>query len=202
MSEFADYVEKQQANRHIPGRDASVAPSGSGYGTASSVATEEYEHEELAFLDTLDLSDAPQRARLKDLLLGPGEEEELLLQQLSDTVQDRLVEGHGETLFDVGLEDSGETMNFNKEQWDVALDRIRKAASSVRAECRMLLTKNVGGPEEAVTKNEKETAVSGKMLVRQHPATVEDVIETRIAVVGNGAVSNLSYFLVCILILE
>jgi GTPase len=100
-------------------------------------------------------------------------------------LQRRLNEGNGETLFDLGQEDNGESMNFTKEQWDVALDRIRQATTMLRADCRILLTYNVGGPEEAETENERMKGACGKIMIRQDPATVEDVIETRIAVVGN-----------------
>ena len=106
-------------------------------------------------------------------------------------VQNRLLEGHGEALFDLGQEDNGESMQFSKEQWDVALDRIRRASSFLRAECRILLTRNIGGPEEAEVKNEKEKGCTAKLLLRQEPETVEDVIETRIAVVGNGRKSSI-----------
>lgn len=101
-------------------------------------------------------------------------------------MQKRLLEGHGEALFDLGQEDNGESMQFSKDQWDVALDRIIQASKILRAECRMLLTRNVGGSEEAKVPNEKEKGCIGKVLIRQEPQTVEDVIETRIAVVGNG----------------
>lgn len=124
--------------------------------------------------------------RLKVLLLDTGEDAEVTLQQLSNVLQDRLLEGHGEALFDLGQEDNGETMDFSREQWDVALDRIRRAASILRAECRILLTRNVGGQEEAETRDEKDKSSTGKILVRQEPQTIDDVIETRIAVVGNG----------------
>lgn len=97
-----------------------------------------------------------------------------------------MLEGHGETLFDLGQEDNGETMSFSKDQWDVALDRIRRAASILQAECRMLMTRNVGGAEEVEIPNEKDKSCTGKMMIRQAPDTPEDVIETRIAVVGNG----------------
>ena len=101
-------------------------------------------------------------------------------------MQNRLLEGHGEALFDLGQEDNGESMQFSREQWDVALDRIRRASSFLRAECRILLTRNIGASEEAEVKNEKEKGCIAKLLLRQEPETVEDVIETRIAVVGNG----------------
>ena len=77
-------------------------------------------------------------------------------------------------------------MDFSKEQWDVALDRIRRAGKILQAECRVLMTRNVGGPEEVNTANVKDKSATGKLMIRQAPETVEDVIETRIAVVGNG----------------
>jgi Iap family predicted aminopeptidase len=51
------------------------------------------------------------------------------------------------------------------------------------------LTKNVGGEVEAestTNKPDKAGECSGKILIRRVPTNVEDVIETRIAVVGNG----------------
>lgn len=160
-----------------------MAPSDSGYASQSTVTEH---HAELDILDTLNLAETSDHVRLKVLLLDTGDDAEVTLQQLSNVLQNRLLEGNGEALFDLGQEDNGETMNFSKEQWDVALDRIRRAASILRAECRILLTRNVGGPEEAHTINEKDKSCTGKILIRQHPETIEDVIETRIAVVGNG----------------
>ena len=181
MSEFADYVEKQQAK--VKERDVSVAPSDSGYSTQS---TQYEEHAELDILDTLNLAETSTQARLRDLLLDTSEDAEVTLQQLCDVLQKRMLEGHGETLFDLGQEDNGETMAFSKEQWNVALDRIRRAAKILQADCRILMTRNVGGLEEAETPNDKDKSCIGKVMIRQAPETPEDVIETRIAVVGNG----------------
>lgn len=181
LSEFTDYVEKQQLKRPFPGHN--VAPSDSGYGTESTITED---HPELDILDSLGLSDAPAHVRLKELLLDTGDDAEVTLQQLSNVVQNRLLEGHGEALFDLGQDDNGETMGFNREQWDVALDRIRRASQILKAECRILITRNIGGSEEAAMKNEKDKSCTGKLSIRQMPETIEDVIETRIAVVGNG----------------
>lgn len=183
MSEFADYVERQQSRRALPGRGQSVHPSRSGAGTDSTLTED---HEEIDILDTLNFPESSAHVRLKELLLDTSDDGDANLQRLSDLIQARLLEGHGETLFDLGQEDNGNSMAFSKEQWDLALDRIRRAASSLKAECRILLTRNVGGPEEAETVNEKDKSATGKLLIRQNPATIEDVIETRIAVVGNG----------------
>ena len=137
-------------------------------------------------MDTLDLSETSAHVRLKELLLDTSATAEGTLLQLSNVLQSRILEGHGETLFDLGQEDNGESMGFSKEHWDVALDRIRRAADMLRADCCILMTRNVGGDEEVGPLNEKDKGSTGKIMIRQKPETAEDVIETRIAVVGNG----------------
>jgi GTPase len=161
-----------------------VAPSDSGYSTASpSTVTEE--HAELDILDQLGLSDAPSNVKLKDLLLGTSPDGENSLQILAGVIQSRIDEGHGETLFDLGFEDNGESMGLDVSQWNTALERLQEAAKPIPANCRVLLTYNVGGPEEAKNKNDNLKGSCGKVLIRQVPDRVEEVIETRIAVVGN-----------------
>jgi GTPase len=143
------------------------------------------EHAELDIIDQLGLSDTPTQVRLKDWLLDTSGDCGATLEQLSGLLQNRLDEGHGETLFDFGQEDNGETMGFDLAQWNTALGRLHETASKLKADVRVLLTHNVGGPEEGEGKNEKDKACTGKLLIRQHPSTPEEVIETRIAVVGN-----------------
>lgn len=120
--------------------------------------------------------------KLKQLLLESTPD---TARQLQDLLRERLDEGHGECLFDVGLEDSGESMGFERKDWDVACARVLEAAKALTAECRVLMTRNLGG-ELDVEGSEKEKGVSGKVLVRRVPGEIDDVIETRIAVVGNG----------------
>lgn len=163
-----------------------MTPSDSGYSTLS-IKTED--HAELDILDTLDLSDTSAH-KLKDLLLDTSPSAEDTLHQLSNVLQSRILEGHGETLFDLGQEDNGESMGFSKEHWGVALDRLRRAASLLQADCRILMTRNVGGEEDASPVNEKNKSASGKVMIRQKPETPEDIIETRIAVVGNGKLTG------------
>lgn len=99
----------------------------------------------------------------------------------------RLEEGHGETIFEAGQETNGDSMSLNKEEWDTSIKKLVEVAVKLQADCQLLLTNNVGGDVEAESSNEKNLGVdcTGKILIRQRPATVEDVIETRIAVVGN-----------------
>ncbi|KAI5289510.1 hypothetical protein KEM52_000757, partial [Ascosphaera acerosa] len=116
------------------------------------------------------------------------------LRRLAAILQGRLEEGRGETIFDVGQDDDGRLMDFTRAQWDVALSRVRVAAETcygggteggAGAAVRVLVTFNVGGPEEASAPNERIKCCAGKVLVRRRPRTTEDVIETRVAVVGN-----------------
>ncbi|KAK5938517.1 hypothetical protein PMZ80_009488 [Knufia obscura] len=180
LSDFADYVQKEQAKL---GQRASVDPSDSGYSTAGRSSVTE-DHAELDIIDQLGLSDAPNQVKLKDWLLDTSEDAGATLQQLTGLVQARLDEGHGETLFNVGQEDSGDVMGFTKEQWDQALARVVEASKALTADVSVLLSHNVGGKFDA-TSSTKETACYGKVLIRQSPPTPEEVIETRIAVVGN-----------------
>lgn len=99
----------------------------------------------------------------------------------------------GETVFELGYENNGDSMKLAMEEWNNAYRRLVEAAKGVRADCELLLTKNVGGDVEAAStanKSGKETACSGKILVRRVPSNAEDVIETRIAVVGNGKLAE------------
>lgn len=151
---------------------------------APSVVTDE--HAELDdILDQLNLSDVPSNVKLKDLLLGTSPEGEEGLQLLAGVIQRRIDEGHGETLFDLGTEDNGESMEFDLEAWNTALRRLEEAAKKIPAHCRVLITYNVGGPEEYQTGNERIKGCCGKVLIRQVPSRPEEVIETRVAVVGN-----------------
>jgi GTPase len=166
LSEFADYVQKQQALR----RPAGQTP-----------ATED--HDELSILDELGLSDDTKTVRLRTLLSDPAEENILAL---AEHITERLVEGHGEALFDVGLEDNGDSMGFSKETWESALERIGIVCEQLKTDYKILMTRNVGGDVEVGPRDAKETGASGKMILRKRPESVDDVIETRIAVVGNG----------------
>jgi GTPase len=141
------------------------------------------DHDELSILDELGLSDDTKAVHLRTLLTDPDEEN---IPALAEHIKERLVEGHGEALFDVGLEDNGDSMGFSKETWESALDRIGTVCEQLKTDYKLLMTRNVGGDVEVGPRDAKETGASGKMILRQRPESVDDVIETRIAVVGNG----------------
>lgn len=181
LSDFAEYVEQQQ-NLRFPALRRGRAASSSG--------PSDHHHEELDELfDNLDLGDTAPRIPLRDLLLGRDPES---LERLGNVVSERIAEGMGETVFELGFENGGDSMHLTREQWDAAYQRLAGAAKSVRADCELLLTKNVGGDVEAAStagQAAKDGTCSGKVLIRRVPPRAEDVIETRIAVVGNGEAS-------------
>lgn len=183
LSDFADYVEKQQAMRY---------PSKAGPSTATTNKTPTAEdtgvsdpnttHDDLdAILDGLDLSGAAPQTPLRELLLGNGDDAET---KLSAVLADRILDGHGEMVFDLGYENNGDSLGFGKTDWDSAFARLTAAAKRIKADCQILLTRNVGGTTD-VEGTGKGTDCTGKVMVRSQPQKVEDVIETRIAVVGN-----------------
>lgn len=207
LSDFAEYVELQQAkrfpsssssnntttnNKHNNRNNTRLAtdnPPASA--TTDSTIPASTGHADIDaelddILDSLDLSDQVPQAPLHDLLLL---EDDATLQNLVDLISLRLEDGHGETLFDIGFEHNGDSMHLSKADWERAWDRLQTAAKQVSADCQLLLTRNVGGDVDvtpaATDKSKKDKDCSGKILIRQNPATVENVIETRIAVVGN-----------------
>ncbi|KAK3374815.1 P-loop containing nucleoside triphosphate hydrolase protein [Podospora didyma] len=185
LSDFAEYVEKQQELRY-PSHKSTAGTSTSAV-TVTAYKVEPRNdfdhHEELDdILDSLNLSDPTPHVRLRDLLLS-GNDDVDALQRLTDIIQERLVEGHEETVFDIGFENNGDSMRLSKEEWEAAYKRLTEAAQKLRADCQLLLTKNVGGELDGAPT--KDGDCSGKVMIRQAPASVEDVIETRIAVVGN-----------------
>ena len=144
------------------------------------------EHDELDILDTLDLADESSHVQLRRILLDDSDDADESITLLTNYLNGRLVEGRNEIIFDLGLEDDGDSMGFTLENWQFALERLNSAANAINADVRVLMTRNVGGDVEVGAFNSKDKSLSGKLLIRQRPESVDDVIETRIAVVGNG----------------
>lgn len=94
----------------------------------------------------------------------------------------------GEDVFDLGFEINGDYMHLTLDEWNKAYAQLVKAAEGISAKCQLLLTHNVGGEHDGAPTPaaSKDNACWGKVLVRRQPAKIEDAIETRIAVVGNG----------------
>lgn len=151
------------------------------------------DHVELDIIDALDIADSAPRPRLRELLLDTSADQDETLKQLQDVLHDRIEEGNGETLFELGSEDNGESMGFTKEQCSTAWDRLQRASKALSADCKILVSRNAGLEEESESANgqDKNQSATAKVMIRRKPGAVEDVIELRIAVVGNGTSSYL-----------
>lgn len=186
MSEFAEYVAQQQNLRFL-GPAAATAADAPAKGTAGRGASTAH-HEELDELfQNLDLSDLAPRICLREAFLGS---DEASFEQLTGVVAGRIEEGFGEAVFELGFDNNGKSMELTRDEWDKAYSRLSEVAKGLQAECTTLLTKNVGGDMEAgdpkaPTRKGKKPC-SGKILIRRSPAKIDDIIELRIAVVGNG----------------
>ena len=132
------------------------------------------------------MDDKP-KVRLKHLLLDDDvETKDVSVKQLRDIIDHRLDEGHGECLFDVGLEDNGDSQLLTEGEWEAALGRLRAVLEGLKTDFKMLMTKNVpDSPVDVGNEVKKERGCVGKVLARRRPEEVDDTIETRIAVVGN-----------------
>ena len=139
-------------------------------------------HDELDIIDSLGLSDDTPPIRLKQLLLENSGDSEIKLKEIiSKRIED------GETLFDLGVEDSGETMNLSISEYGMAYTRIARICKDLDAELRILMTRNVPDSQWDVphTSGVRDHSCASKILIRRNPRSIDDVIETRIAVVGN-----------------
>ncbi|KAF8535331.1 GTP-binding protein-like protein 1 [Trichophaea hybrida] len=170
LSDFADYVEKQQRRRQYPGASA---------GEASASATTHEEHDELDILETLGLADESENIKLKELLLNPTDDNRTRLKEL---LVSRIEEGRGETLFDVGTENNGESMALTLEEYGKAFAYVQDVARELKAGVRVLLSKNTGA-ETDVESPSKDSC--SKVMIRRQPETIDELLEIRVAVVGN-----------------
>jgi hypothetical protein len=191
LSEFAEYVEKQQAMRYPASKLRNpIVPKT----VSESAQPADEHHAELDELfDSLDLQDTAPVC-LRELLLPPLDvDRDTALGELRAILAERIEDGSGETVFDLGFENTGESMGLSRTEWDVAYARLEDAARAEGALCKLLLTLNVGGDVEAESaqaqskaNSKKPRFCSGKVMVRRIPQSNEQVIETRIVVVGNG----------------
>lgn len=173
LSDFADYVEKQQRRRQYPGA------SGGEPSTSAAAATHD-EHDELDILETLGLADESEHIKLKELLLNPTDDNRT---RLKDLLSSRIDEGRGETLFDIGAENNGESMALTLEEYGKALAYVLDVARDLKAGVRVLLSKNTS-TETDVESPSKDSC--SKVMIRRQPDSIDELLEIRVAVVGNG----------------
>lgn len=183
LSEFAEYVEQQQAlryptaaaRRQTPRQTPGSSPTANKVAGGSADRLDDLDD----IFDHIDLSGSAGHVRLRDVFLSPDAAD--TLQHLVKLLDVRLAEGSGETVFEIGFENNGDSMELTKEEWELAYKRLTEAAKKLKADCQVLLTKNVGSEFDG---EPTKDGCSGKVMVRRE-RSVDETIETRIAVVGN-----------------
>ncbi|KAJ2104822.1 hypothetical protein GGF48_006380, partial [Coemansia sp. RSA 921] len=131
---------------------------------------------------------------LKQRLLTPDDADMLFL---TDTLARRLTEGHGEVVFEAGV-DNGTSMDLSDDDIKTVTATLTAAADRPLVNAFVQLLYDSGaddtqpeGKKHARAIVEKTKPVSNgavrtvSYLVRRRPQRIEDMLEVRVAVVGN-----------------
>ncbi|KAF9538163.1 hypothetical protein EC957_007133 [Mortierella hygrophila] len=144
---------------------------------------------------------------LKEQFLSPTDDN---IESLQTLLAARIREGSGETLFEIGVEEDGTPMKLSDAEYDTALATVKTAAATVGAEVAIMYEKNAGlstgAPvvPESKDKEDKDANIavepsiapiadvidqptykSSYVMIRKTPKSVEELLELRVAVVGN-----------------
>ncbi|ORY97237.1 P-loop containing nucleoside triphosphate hydrolase protein [Syncephalastrum racemosum] len=113
---------------------------------------------------------------LKSMLLEATPDDS---QGLKELIERRITEGHGETLFEIGLEEDGTSMELTEAEFETALKTVSSLTQTLGAG-HAIIEKRV-----VQQKADLEPGVYAHLMIRRRPASVEDMLEIRVAVVGN-----------------
>ncbi|KAJ3286361.1 Short integuments 2, mitochondrial [Borealophlyctis nickersoniae] len=148
-----------------------------------------------------DLPAGDEKVSVRQTYLEPTADQ---MARLVEHLSERLQEGQGEMIFELGVEEDGSLMEFTSDEYSTALSTIRKGADKLNADVTVLherhtptlVTTGQGSIEDlAVSNNDNTDSVSSQqaqtpytyahLLIRRRAGPVEDLMELRIAVVGN-----------------
>ncbi|KAG1461680.1 hypothetical protein G6F56_005674 [Rhizopus delemar] len=100
---------------------------------------------------------------------------------LSDTISTRMEQGQGETLFEIGLEEDGSLMNLTVEEYEKCIKTLTLLTEKLDADFANI-------DELVQLEINKTPTVHSQVshfLIRKRSKSVQDVLEVRVAVVGN-----------------
>ncbi|BFZ64351.1 hypothetical protein YB2330_005494 [Saitoella coloradoensis] len=122
------------------------------------------------------LCDIPDEAEREAKVLGP----------LRRMIGERMEEGHGEAVFEVGCDDrdSGKTLGFSREEYAKAVETLRRVCEGMMPPCIFseLSTRNLGREGEPTSDGK---GCLSRVMIRRTTAAATDTLEVRVAVVGN-----------------
>ncbi|KAF9125375.1 hypothetical protein BGW39_007452 [Mortierella sp. 14UC] len=139
---------------------------------------------------------------LKEQFLNPTDAN---IESLQTLLAARIREGSGETLFEIGVEEDGAPMKLSDAEYETALTTVKSAAAAIGAEVAIMYEKNAGlltgapapeikdkdtsaAPEPSLavsTDTDQPTYKTSYVMIRKTPKSVEELLELRVAVVGN-----------------
>ena len=108
----------------------------------------------------------------KRSLISPTKER---LEHLTTQLNFRLNEGSGESIYQIGVEDDGETLGIPEDSLKKSLKTLESMAASLDAETEVI----------RISPGQREGCSVAEVLVRRKPGVNRASVEVRIAVVGN-----------------
>ncbi|KAI9282677.1 P-loop containing nucleoside triphosphate hydrolase protein [Sporodiniella umbellata] len=128
-----------------------------------------------ASLDATFVEETVQRTLKERLIQGNAADR----QWLTETISARIEQGQGEALFEIGSEEDGTAMALTEQEYQTAIETLTAVAHGLEADLTDL---------EALIEleiNKTPTTESSHVMIRKRCKTVQDVLEVRVAVVGN-----------------
>ncbi|XP_076054135.1 GTP-binding protein 1-like isoform X2 [Oratosquilla oratoria] len=120
-------------------------------------------------VDMLPATEVENFVILKGMMVSPDEK---VFDQLQQHLQEKISDGHGETLFDVGVGADDSVSGLAEEEYEASVATLKSLAETLDADCIFLREKK------------SKTGTLGQFLVRRR-ADAKDFMEVRVAVVGN-----------------
>ncbi|GAA5807374.1 hypothetical protein MFLAVUS_000734 [Mucor flavus] len=118
---------------------------------------------------------------LKDILLNPTQQD---IEYLTNLLSQRIDQGRGEALFEIGIEEDGSEMNLSHQDYVKCIETISTVTNTLEADFADIDELNqIDSTTTATTRNKNN--VVAHLMIRKRPKSVQDLLEIRVAVVGN-----------------
>ncbi|KAG2195215.1 hypothetical protein INT46_010782 [Mucor plumbeus] len=117
---------------------------------------------------------------LKEILLNPTQQD---IKHLTNLISTRIDQGRGETLFEIGLEEDGSSMNLSQDEYTKCIETIRIVTDKLQADFANIDELNTLDP--TAKPSNSTTSDTYHLMIRKRPQSVQDLLEIRVAVVGN-----------------
>ncbi|GAA5797605.1 hypothetical protein HPULCUR_002995 [Helicostylum pulchrum] len=122
-----------------------------------------------------------EEKHLKDILLNPTQQD---IEYLTNLLSQRINQGRGEALFEIGVEEDGSEMNLSQQDYVKCIETISTVTNTLEADFADIDELNQIDSTTTTTARNKDNIVA-HLMIRKRPKSVQDLLEIRVAVVGN-----------------